>query len=216
MRKGTEPELLLSISLRFPTDDLDEGVQTANAVFQNDLNGEGLNHFLDGVMSNQPQLNFMKIRKAYEVFTLLGVAKGAIKNPNDILTKFPFINPQMRPVHQLAEAMETDPSKVRVPTWIKIQREDGLEIVTEDDFRKEILNTAKRNDGFSYEIFVSDEVDASDNIIWERVGKMNFNRIILSRGADENVLFHHSGMRSDVTGELVDPGNAIPDLERIP
>ena len=48
----------------FPTEVSDKRVVTANAVFQNDLNGEFLENYIDGVMTNQPNLNVPLIRKS--------------------------------------------------------------------------------------------------------------------------------------------------------
>lgn len=83
----------------FNSNDPNEKTITAKALFQNDLNGEKLDDYISGVMTNQPQINFLKIRKLYEVFTLFGVAKGALSNPNDLKKSFPFMNPQLRPLH---------------------------------------------------------------------------------------------------------------------
>ena len=83
-------------------------VQTANAVFQNNLNGllgrdgQPLN-FLESPQTNQPGLHFSKIKHAYEIETLLGVAYGSIVSPRDHMSRIPFINPQIRPVHSWAE-----------------------------------------------------------------------------------------------------------------
>lgn len=192
----------------FPTADKNEAVVTANAVFQNDLNGEVLEHFTDGVMTNHPQLNALKIRHSYEIFTLLGVAKGALSSPNDLKKNFPFMNPQLRPLHQYAEMGEVDPSHVRTPTWIKIQAEDSLEPIARDDFREELVETVAQK-GLRYQIFLADEVDEQGEIIWEEAGYMDFTNTILSRGVDQNLLFHHDGLRSPFTGEMIDP-DTIP------
>jgi hypothetical protein len=188
----------------FNTQDKDEKVVTANALFQNDLNGEVLENYIDGVMTNQPQIDFLKIRQAYEVFTLMGVVRGALANPNDLKKTFPFINPQLRPLHQFAEMGVDDPLAVVTPTWIKLQSEDGQEIIVRDDFREELLETIQ-NKGLRYDIFLADEVDEQGEIIWERAGHMEFEKTILSQGVDQNVLFHHDGLRSPFTGEIVDP-----------
>lgn len=198
----------------FPTDQGDNQVVTGNAVFQNDLNGEFLENYIDGVMTNQPALDIRKIRESYELFTLLGVAKGALSNPNDVKKGSPFINPQIRPIHQLAEMGVDNPAEVRTPTWIKIQAEEGTEITPRDDFREELEETIK-NRPLRYTIFLGDEVNDEGEIIWEEAGEMVFENTILARGVDENVLFYHSGLRSDYTGEIVEP-IAVPIPERSP
>lgn len=187
----------------FSSDDADEKVVTANAVFQNDLNGELFDHYLDGVMTNQPQLDVTKIRKSYEVFTLIGVAKGAIANPNDRKKTFPFINPQLRPVHQLAEMGVDDPSQVKTPRWMKIQVVKDQSVVKYDDFREELHETIQQK-GLRYQIFLGDDVDDQGEIIWDEVGHIDFHNSILSEGVDKNVLFFHDGLRSPFTGETID------------
>lgn len=196
----------------FPTGEKGEKVVTANALFQNDLNGEILEDYISGVMTNQPQLNFLKIRKLYEVFTLIGVAKGALSNPNDIKATFPFINPQLRPLHQFAEAGVENPADVVVPKWIKIQAVEEQPIVDADDFRVELYETIQQK-GLKYKIFLADSIDENKEIIWEEAGEINFNNSILSRGVDENLLFHHDGLRSPFTGELLD-AEVVPKPKR--
>jgi hypothetical protein len=101
----------------------DKVVRTGNAVFQNNLNGllesdgKALN-FLESTQTNMPAIDFTKISQLYEVETLLGVAFGSVVNSNDRMTKVPFINPQIRPVHTLAEMGETNKNLVRTPTWV--------------------------------------------------------------------------------------------------
>lgn len=196
----------------FPTENPNEKVVTANAVFQNDLNGELLENYIDGVMTNQPQLNFLKIRKSYEIFTLLGVAKGALSNPNDLKKSFPYINPQVRPLHQFAEMGVSDPADVVVPTWIKIQAVDGQEIKKADDFRNELDETISQ-DGLRYQIFLSDSVDEQGEIIWEEAGEITLEESILSEGVDKNLLFYHDALRSPFSGEMIDP-DVVPKPTR--
>lgn len=174
---------------------------------------EVLENYIDGVMTNQPQLNILKIRQAYEIFTLLGVAKGALSNPNDLKKSFPYMNPQLRPLHQYAEMGVDDPSDVVTPAWIKIQAEDGQEVIKRDDFREEIAETISQK-GLRYQIFLADQVDKDGNFIWEESGYMEFSKTILSRGVDQNLLFFHDGLKSPFTGDLIDPG-AIPVPKRV-
>lgn len=187
----------------FPTQDKSEKVITANAVFQNDLNGEKLENYIDGVMTNQPQLNVLKIRKLYEVFTLVGVAKGALSSPNDVKASFPFINPQVRPLHQYAEMGVDDPKDVVVPKWIKIQAVEDQKILKSDDFRMELEETIKQK-GLKYIIYLADSTDKNNEIIWEEAGLIDISNSILSRSVDRNLLFYHDGLRSPFTGELID------------
>lgn len=195
----------VSMALKvFPTEDLNEKVITANAVFQNDLNGEVLDNFLDGVLTNQPALDIRKIRELYEVFTLVGVARGALQNPNDIMRSSPFINPQIRPIHQLTESGLDDVTQVRTPTWLKFQFDEETAIQVHDDFRVELAATIASKH-IRYVIFAGDQLDENGEIIWEEVGEIVFDRSILSEGVDQNVLFHHSSLRSEFTGELITP-----------
>ncbi len=198
----------------FPTQDLDAKVVTANAVFQNDLNGEELKHYLDGVMTNQPQLNVLKIRKSYEIFTLLGVAKGALSNPNDLKAKFPYMNPQLRPLHQFAQMGVAHSGDVVTPKWMKIQTDSAQEVIPSDDFRIELQETIEQK-GLVYRIFLADQVDENGEIIWEEAGRIELERSILSRGVDENLLFHHDGLRSPLTGEIID-ADVVPVPVRSP
>jgi|GEM_PF-2844037 len=197
----------------FPTANRNEKVVTANALFQNDLNGEVLENYIDGVMTNQPQLNVLKIRQSYEIFTLLGVAKGALSNPNDLKKSFPYMNPQLRPLHQYAEMGIDDPSDVVTPAWIKIQAFDGQEVIKRDDFREELAETISQK-GLRYQIFLADEVDKEGNILWEEAGYMEFSNTILSRGVDQNLLFFHDSLKSPFTGDTIDPG-AVPIPKRV-
>lgn len=187
----------------FPTQDKKEKVITANAVFQNDLNGEKLDNYVDGVMTNQPRLNFLKIRKLYEVFTLIGVAKGALSSPNDLKASFPYMNPQLRPLHQYAEMGVEDPADVVVPKWIKIQTVEDQTVFKSDDFRVELDETIKGN-GLKYKVYLADSTDENDQIIWEEAGMIDINKSILSEAVDKNLLFFHDGLRSPFTGEMID------------
>ncbi|MCR9204931.1 MAG: hypothetical protein NXH75_10155 [Halobacteriovoraceae bacterium] len=213
-KPATEQERSVAAAFKvFPTDNKKEKVVTANALFQNDLNGELLDDYISGVMTNQPQLNVLKIRKLYEVFTLLGVAKGALSNPNDVKSTFPFINPQVRPLHQFAEAGVDNPADVVVPKWIKIQAVEGQNIVSADDFRIELEETIQQT-GLKYKIFLADSVDENKEILWEEAGEVSFDNSILSKGVDENLLFHHDGLRSPFTGEMVD-NEVVPVPKRV-
>lgn len=196
----------------FNTDNPNEKTVTANALFQNDLNGEKLDDYISGVMTNQPQINFLKIRKLYEVFTLLGVAKGALTNPNDLKKSFPYMNPQLRPLHQFAEMGVEDPADVVTPKWIKIQAQEGQEVVVRDDFREELAETVSQK-GLRYDVFLADSVDENGEIVWESAGHIDFENTILSEGVDKNLLFHHDGLRSPFTGELLDT-EVVPKPKR--
>ncbi len=210
----------VSLALKvFPTNDKNKKVVTANAVFQNDLNGEVLvdangnktNNFLDGVLTNQPRLDVRKIRKPYEVFTLIAVAISALKNPNDRLKKLPIINPQIRPLHQLGESQVISPSEVNTPIWMKIQV-DSDERFDISDFREEI-NPENFSDGrLKYKVFLANEIDSNENIIWEEAGHLEFHRAIYSEGVDQNILFHHSSLTSDFTGITMEaPTVPVPE-----
>lgn len=196
----------------FNTNNPNEKTLTANALFQNDLNGEKLDDYISGVMTNQPQINFLKIRKLYEVFTLIGVAKGALTNPNDLKKSFPYMNPQLRPLHQFAELGVDDPAEVVTPKWIKIQAQEGQEVISRDDFREELAETVAQK-GLRYDIFLADTVDDNGDILWERAGHIDFENTILSEGVDKNLLFHHDGLRSPFTGELLDT-EVVPKPQR--
>ncbi len=179
---------------------------TANAVFQNDLNGllgkdrMPLN-FLESSQTNQPDLDPSGINELYQVQTLIGVAYGSIFNSKDHTSKVPFINPRIRPVHSWAEMGETDPRAVKTPIWVKIVPRLSQVPIEENDFRLEIIETLKRDGNIVYDLFASDRQDGKGNIHWVEVGKINFNSSILSEKVDRNLLFPHDSFHSQFTGE---------------
>lgn len=197
----------------FKTDDLNEKVVTANAVFQNDLNGEFLGNYLDGVLTNQPGIDFSKVDENYEWLTLLGVVKGTISNPSDRTDKFPFVNPQIRPIHQWTEAGESDYSLVKTPTWLKLQLNEEVQIVERDDFCKELYDTLEVNN-IVYDIYEGNDPAKDQPIKWNKVGRMVFEKGYMTKAIDQNLLFFHSSLRSSKTGELIAPVN-VPKLVRV-
>lgn len=206
----------------FGTHDKDARVKTANAVFQNDLNGllgrdgKPLN-YLESDQTNQPNLDFTQMRESYEFLTLIGVAFGSFSTPRDMTSKFPYVNPQIRPVHSLAEMGVGRAEDVRTPTWIRIHPRLKEGPVAREDFRHEIVETLQRDQTIEYDIFVSDYRDSRGQIQWVPVGELVFNRAILSKGVDQNLLFPHDSLNSSVTGrEFQLPGpskqyDSVPD-----
>lgn len=206
----------------FGTHDKNARVKTANAVFQNDLNGllgrdgKPLN-YLESDQTNQPNLDFTQMRESYEFLTLIGVAFGSFSTPRDMTSKFPYVNPQIRPVHSLAEMGVSRPEDVRTPTWIRIQPRLKEAPLAREDFRHEIVDTLNRDQTLEYDIFVSDFRDSRGQIQWIPVGELVFNRAILSKGVDQNLLFPHDSLNSAVTGrEFQIPGpskqyDSVPD-----
>jgi hypothetical protein len=180
--------------------------KTANAVFQNNLNGllgkDGLPlNFLESAQTNQPGIDFAKIDHAYQVETLLGVAYGAIINRHDHMSKVPFINPQIRPVHSWSEFNETNPHEVRNPVWVKIEPKLSTSPVSQSDFRLEIVNTLNRDGSIVYEISAADQQNGRGQIQWEKVGTVTFDKYYLSEGVDKNLLFPHDSLNSKFTGQ---------------
>jgi hypothetical protein len=186
----------------------DQQERTANAVFQNDLNGllaepgKALN-FLSSSQNNQPDLRIAGIRHGYEVLTLIGVAAGSLATPRDRIANAPFINPQIRPVHSLAEMGVEKPEDVRVPVWIQI-RPATLNPVERDDFRLEIRDTLMRDGMIKYNVFASETRDDRGQIQWTQVGILEFTRAILSEGVDRNLLFQHDRISSEFTGKKIE------------
>jgi hypothetical protein len=196
----------------FSSSDHDQSVRTANAVFQNNLNGllaapgRALD-FLSSEQTNQPGLNLAEIRHGYEVLTLLGVAFGSFSTPKDRMAKAPFINPKIRPVHSFAELGVVNPKDVRTPVWIQIRPLRGKTPVERDDFRLEIYDTLARDGVIAYDVFVSDIRDDRGQIQWTQAGRLEFTQAILSEGVDKNLLFPHDRLNSDFTGQKF----TIPD-----
>jgi len=206
----------------FATSNKDQPVQTANAVFQNNLNGLlGANgqplNYLESAQTNQPALAFSKINEAYQVQTLLGVAYGSIMQGKDHMSKVPFINPQIRPVHSWAELGEKDPRQVKLPTWVKIVPKLSRPTVDQSDFRLEIARTLERDGKIEYEVFAADQQNSRAQIQWEKVGLITFDRAILSEAVDKNLLFPHDSLNSkmtDVKFEIPAPSkqwDSVPD-----
>ncbi len=199
----------------FPSADLKTETRTANAVFQNNLNGllgtdgQPLN-YLESTQTNQPGLDVTKINQPYQVETLMGVAYGALVNRNDHTSKMPFINPQLRPVHSWAEFGEKRPQDVHVPVWVKIEPRLKQATVSESDFRLEIWKTLKRDGVIEYAIFAADRQDEHGQIQWEPVGTLRMTEAFLSEGVDLNILFPHDTFNSVFTGQKFQ----IPDLEK--
>ncbi|MBC7742720.1 MAG: hypothetical protein H7061_11010 [Bdellovibrionaceae bacterium] len=177
---------------------------TANAVFQNNLNGllgedgKPLN-YLESAQTNEPGLSLSKIRNAYEVGTLFGVAFGSLTTKLDRMQQLPFINPQIRPVHSLAQFGEKNPSEIRVPIWVKISPVRQHQASDEKDFRLEIFRTLQMNGTIEYELFAADTKNSAQEIVWEKVGQLVFDRAILSKGVDQNLLFSHDALNSSMT-----------------
>jgi hypothetical protein len=196
-------------------------VPTANALFQNDLNGlldnngQPLN-YLESEQTNEPDLDITKIRKAYEILTLIGVAYGSIMNPLERVNKVPFINPQIRPVHSLAEMNEQHAQDIKTPTWVMIVPKLQRPPVEESDFRLEIANTLARDGYLEFELFASDQQTQDGSKIWEPVGLLVFTRSILSAGVDKNLLFFHDSLNSSMTGQTFKIPNPIEEVEIIP
>lgn len=190
----------------FSSPDHNEPVITANAVFQNDLNGllaapnKALN-FLESSQTNHPGLDLTKIRYSYEILTLLGVAFGSFKTPKDQMSKFPFINPQIRPVHSFAELGVNKPEDVRTPVWIQIRPIRKQAPVEHSDFRLEIVDTLAKEGSLIYEVYVSDRRDDRGEIQWTLAGNLVFTEAILSEGVDKNLLFAHDKLNSEFTGK---------------
>lgn len=199
----------------FPSADLKTDLPTANAVFQNNLNGllgadgRPLN-YLESPQTNQPGLDVSKITQLYQVETLLGVAYGAIVNPKDHMSKVPFINPHIRPVHSWAEFGEKNPQAVNVPVWVKIEPRLKRAPVSESDFRLEIWKTLKRDGVIEYALFTADRQDEHGQIQWEPVGTLRMTTAYLSSGVDQNLLFPHNSFNSLFTGRKFQ----IPDPEK--
>ena len=195
----------------------DQVVRTGNAVFQNNLNGllrfdnEALN-YLESAQTNMPAIDFTKISQLYEVETLLGVAFGSIVNSNDRMTKVPFINPQIRPVHTLAEMGETNRDMIKTPTWVMIRPKMTQGHIKDSDFRVEIYKTLQNDGKIEYELYAADELDRNGKIQWKIVGAIVFNKAYLSEGVDKNLLFPHDTLNSKFTGEkfqLPKPNNGL-------
>ena len=188
----------------FSSPDASADVPTANAVFQNNLNGllgsdgKPLN-YLESAQTNQPGLDFSKVKAAYQWETLLGVAWGSITHKLDHMGKLPYINPQIRPPHSMAEAGENSPKDVKTPVWIKIEPRLAAPPVSEDDFRQEIAHTLARDGKLDFDFYAADTKGADGQIQWEKVGSMKFNQSILSEGVDQNLLFPHDTLNSGFT-----------------
>ncbi len=189
----------------FNTMNPDEKVNTANAVFQNNLNGllnadgTALN-FLESAQTNNPNVDFSKVKYSYEWLTLIGVALGSFRNPKDRTSKFPFINPQIRPVHSWGELGVEDPKNINTPTWVKIEPRNQAHSVEESDFRLEIQKSMEANGQIVYDVFASDTKNQSGEIQWQSVGELTYTRAILSEGVDKNLLFHHDSLNSKRSG----------------
>lgn len=190
----------------FPTQNLNEKVQTANAVFQNNLNGllaskEEALYFLQSSQTNQPDIDFTKIKKSYEFLTLIGVAIGALSHPRDKISRFPFINPQIRPVHSLAEMGVKNGEDVKTPIWIQIKPKT-MSPVEESDFRLEIYRTLERDGQIEYEVLVGDVRDDTGRIDWIPTGDLIFNEALLTEAVDKNLIFPHDKFHSEKTNRI--------------
>jgi hypothetical protein len=205
----------------FNTTDDGQSVKTANAVFQNNLNGllgrdgKPLN-FLESAQTNQPGIDFSKVKMGYQIETLLGVAYGSIANRKDHMSKVPFINPQIRPVHSWSELGENDPRNVKTPTWVKIVPKTTGPIVDENDFRIEIAKTLSRDGVIEYELFAADQQDSKGGIQWEKVGNITFTRSILSEGVDKYLLFPHDTLNSNYTGQKFEIPAPSKQMDTVP
>lgn len=190
----------------FNTADLDEPVTTGHALFQNDLNGllgqdgQPLD-YLESPQTNQPNIDFTKIRYPYEIWTLLGVAFGSFSTPKDIISDFPYINPQLRPPHSLGELGVQNINQVNTPTWIKIVPRLTSPPVEESDFRLEIFKTMQRDGVLNFDLYASDYQDDQGRIQWVQIGKLSFNEAILSEGVDKHLLFPHDPLNSAITNK---------------
>ncbi len=199
----------------FNTADLGQTVRTGNAVFQNDLNGllgpngQPLN-FLQSTQTNQPNIDFTKIRYSYEILTLLGVALGSFSTPKDRFARFPFINPQLRPPHSLGELGVENLNQVQTPTWTKIVPRLTSPPVEESDFRLEIYKTLQRDGILIFDLYASNYQDDLGRIQWAAIGELTFNQAILSEGVDRHLLFPHDPLNSAVTDKKL----IIPDPQR--
>lgn len=206
----------------FPSQNLQAPVKTLNAVFQNDLNGltradgRALN-YLESAQTNQPALNISKISESYEWLTLIGVALGSIQTPKDRMSRFPFMNPQIRPVHSLAEHNVERAEDVRTPVWVQIRPRRIENPLEQSDFRLEILAHMERDGRIIYDLFAGSERDSLGQVQWQQVGELQFNRTILTREVDQNLLFPHDRLNSDFTGQefkVPDPAkqfDSVPD-----
>ena len=203
----------------FPSGSLDAPQKTAHVVLNNDLNGlldpKGQPMNWTAVsMTNQPTFQVTKIRKLYEVLTLMGVAYGSLTSHLDRIQKAPYINPLLRPVHGLSEMGVKDPAQVHTPIWIMFSPSPSLETVPADDFRLEIVKTLERNQGLEYDVYVCDTLDQNGERIWERVGNLHLQNPLLTRGVDQNLLFPHDSLKSSMTGQALQMPVVSP--KRIP
>ncbi len=197
----------------------DKPQPTANIVFNNDLNGilssDGSPiDWTSVAMTNQPTFNALKIRKAYEVLTLIGVAYGSLTTQLDRLRNLPFINPLLRPVHSMSELGVKSAKDIRTPVWVMLKPSRDMKRVVGDDFRQELVETTKANGALIYDFFASDKLDALSHRVWEKVGELTLVNPMLSRGVDQNILFPHDSLKSAVTGLPL--SMPIPDKNNIP
>ena len=181
----------------------------------NDLNGilDADGHPMDWTsvpMTNQPSFNALKIRKTYEILTLLGVAYGSLTSHLDRIKGIPFINPLLRPVHGLSEIGVSDPKQIHTPVWIMFAPSPRMVTVDADDFRHEIVKTSVRNGGLDYIVYVCDKLDTYGDRVWEAVGTLHLQNPMLTRGVDQNLLFPHDSLRSSVTGQMI----KIPEVDQ--
>lgn len=162
----------------FPTDQRDAFVETQNVFLIDVLAGRLADSFAEASMSNEPELGFsFDLPLITHVVKTFGLAD---------------INPGFRPVDHLSrvDAKGNKIENSHGPRWIQIQPEVTQSSILRDDFRDELLDATKRRK-LTYSILLSDESSDKSSAHWQRVGKIELSKSVVSYGCDRRLHFAH-------------------------
>lgn len=166
----------------FPTTDPNEIdlLKTANFFAIDNLSGTLADHYLDAVMTNEPDA------VSPATSTVLRVAFAAARTFNRADT-----NPGIRQLYEISELGMADPADALTPQWMKIEATPNQIRVDKADFRDELVLDNYPGGRISFDISVTTPDSTQNNKTWLRIGKILLTDYTVSQSCDHCLHFHH-------------------------
>ncbi|RZJ25300.1 MAG: hypothetical protein EOO48_13770 [Flavobacterium sp.] len=162
----------------FPTQNVNESVQTANIFTVDVLSGAQNKHFMDTALTNEAPVGLN-----LGLIELLLKVSSAFKSADS--------QPTFRQVYEVAEAGLERNEIAKTPHWLRFKPTPNQRIVDEKDFRNE-LDLKNYPDGIKIDIAVSEETkDRLSDKGWTKIGEMHLIESAVSYGCDRQLHFHH-------------------------
>lgn len=188
----------------FPTNDPNDGtpVRTANVITQQDIGGERTDYINDAELRNAPDTTVLRRGAGLPVILLTGIALARADRKSSI-----------RQLYEIAELGKPTGEPTRTPEYLRFvmtpeqPRIPGAQL----DFRDEVMSqiydrgdpTPKRK--LTFLIEVTDEGHTSGPSVrerrtfrnWKRIGRIVFDRAVVSHNGDAVIHFSHPTWRDD-------------------